>query len=393
LTKPICAQIRKECTFPSNTTAKFFVNTPALMEKRAKAQSQKDKHATKRKLDSNSKSTDMVRSKGKKKKVDDDDHGGLPIDVTYYIYRSGGKVAADDVLQKGPFHVLTSEPYASLLSAIASELPCRVEHIVKSKITWKLKLPKSADKLPLQNEIGYMALPVDEPVPWDTVMEPEPAFDYSELEAAGTSDSIEQQKIAFNKSTKDEREKLEEKYPISNYPNFPDIRVYKDSTTGFYFELNATRMGIWSSAMARGLTDENTPSASNFFDMKQRIKTVPTVPTVPVPSAASGPSTLLYPPAIIPGTPFSLSDILLASILSHGGGGTLAGLPNPNQVVAAPLPRPSQPLSAPAPHVKRHNYVYGLDDRDTILLNEVGWKRIHTANLRFKADLATGMHD
>ncbi|KAF8194715.1 hypothetical protein K438DRAFT_2017297 [Mycena galopus ATCC 62051] len=35
--------------------------------------------------------------------------------------------------------------------------------------------------------------------------------------------------ISFNKSTKDEREKLEEKYPIGNYLNFPDICVYKDS--------------------------------------------------------------------------------------------------------------------------------------------------------------------
>ena len=73
--------------------------------------------------------------------------------------------------------------------------------------------------------------------------------------------------------------------------------------------------------------------------------------------------------------------------------------------------------------VKRHNVtterfcqVYGLDDGDAILLNEVGfrpgdkteaalddelknigftffsWKQIHIANLRFKADLAAGIH-
>ncbi|KAF8191081.1 hypothetical protein K438DRAFT_1970824 [Mycena galopus ATCC 62051] len=99
---------------------------------------QKDKRATKRKLDSDLKVDD------------DDDDGELPIDVTYYIY-----------VTKPPGPVLTSKPYAALLSAIASELPCCVENIVKSEITWKPKLPKSADKLPLQNEIGYTALVMD----------------------------------------------------------------------------------------------------------------------------------------------------------------------------------------------------------------------------------------
>jgi hypothetical protein len=57
------------------------------------------------------------------------------------------------------------------------------------------------------------------------------------------------QQQSFNKATKDERAKLEEKYPVGNYPQFPDLRVYRDARTGFYYELNTMRSGVWASAM------------------------------------------------------------------------------------------------------------------------------------------------
>lgn len=101
--------------------------------------------------------------------------------------------------------------------------------------------------------------------PWETDGDPEPSFDYSELEPTLPSDSSAKgsvhiysiicvktnwvQQQTFNKATKDERAKLEEKYPIGNYPQFPDLRVYHDSKTGFYYELNSTRSGVWASAM------------------------------------------------------------------------------------------------------------------------------------------------
>ncbi|KAJ7757869.1 hypothetical protein B0H14DRAFT_2634821 [Mycena olivaceomarginata] len=77
----------------------------------------------------------------------------------------------------------------------------------------------------------------------------------------GAGDSIEQQKISFHIATKDERAKLEEKYPIGNYANFPNRRVYLDITIGFYYELNATRLRVWASAMARGFVTEKRTTA------------------------------------------------------------------------------------------------------------------------------------
>jgi hypothetical protein len=42
---------------------------------------------------------------------------------------------------------------------------------------------------------------------------------------------------------------LEEKYPVGNYPQFPDLSVYRDPKTGFYYELDSTQSGVWASAM------------------------------------------------------------------------------------------------------------------------------------------------
>ncbi|KAJ7864280.1 hypothetical protein B0H14DRAFT_3604276 [Mycena olivaceomarginata] len=96
---------------------------------------------------------------------------------------------------------------SSLLTSI--ELPCRPENLNKSKLAWKPKKPKNAEKLPLASDKGYKAMvtemkektvnnhvvllympapmkPMEEEMQlWDTNEEPMPTFDYSELEPAG----------------------------------------------------------------------------------------------------------------------------------------------------------------------------------------------------------------
>jgi hypothetical protein len=52
--------------------------------------------------------------------------------------------------------------------------------------------------------------------------------------------------IAFNKVTKTERIML-------NHAQFLDKHVYYNMKTGFYFELNASRLGVWSTAMVCSL--------------------------------------------------------------------------------------------------------------------------------------------
>lgn len=179
---------------------------------------------------------------------------------------------------------------------------------------------------------------------------------------------------------------------------------------------------------AQGKTDENTPPVSKFFDANQRIKTVPAVVAAPAPAPAI--PAIPTAPAVA-GSSLSITDLLLASLLSQPGSGGLAALiPGLNPVPsAAPAPVPpanSAPhsRSAPSSPVKRHTVSlaqfaenYNLEDGDAALLMEVGfrpgdpteatldeelkkigftffsWKRIHNANVRFKADLAAGKYD
>lgn len=119
----------------------------------------------------------------------------------------------------------------------------------------------------------------------------------------------------------------------------------------------------------------------------------------------------------------------MASLLTNaGGGGGLAALfpqlnAGPGPALAHPHP-PPQPKSAPPSPVKRHSVSvdrfcqdYDIDDIDCARLKEVGfrpgdvtkserdndlqsagftlfgWRRIHEANVRFKADLSAGKFD
>ncbi|KAJ7861958.1 hypothetical protein B0H13DRAFT_2072311 [Mycena leptocephala] len=331
------------------------------------------------------------KAKGKAKKDLDDP----PPSITYYINipkpppltkKRGAKAADDDCLQKGPFSLPTSESYSTL-------------NINESKITWKPKKPKNGEKLPLGKNTGYQAMvtemegkapegrvvllfmppptkPMEEATPWETNDEPVPSFDYTQLEPTGAADSVAQQKESFNKATKEERTKLEEKYTIGNYPNFPDRRVYFDAQTGFYFELNASRLGIWASAME---TDENKPPTSKFFDANQRIKTIPSV-AVPAPAPA-----VLAPPALtaVPAPPprflyptYSSHRFLAVAALRHCRMCPASIFPVfPPAAAPAPAPTSSSPALTPPSPVKRPYCpldrfceLYALDAADVALL-------------------------
>ncbi|KAJ7820058.1 hypothetical protein B0H14DRAFT_3147196, partial [Mycena olivaceomarginata] len=251
--------------------AQFVMNTLAIMEKEVSSKPRKQGRAdtaAKCKHDSNQSDEKATKAKSKRNRLDSDADEPPP-SITYYIYitkpvvaTSKKKAAADDdFLQKGPFSLLISRSYSSLLISITAELPSRLE----------TKKPKNAEKLPLASDKGYKAMvtemkektaympapmkPMEEEMPWDTNEGPMPTFDYSELEPTGASSAIQEQKLSFNKTTKDERERLENRYPIGQYPQFADKRVYFDSKTGFYFELNSTPLGVWAAALAQGAVD------------------------------------------------------------------------------------------------------------------------------------------
>ncbi|KAJ7893883.1 hypothetical protein B0H14DRAFT_2559511 [Mycena olivaceomarginata] len=269
--------IRAVMTDHPEATRKFLVQTPALMAKTVKTR------GTERKNNSDDEGTSKPKGKARKKKTSDDsDADEPPPSITYYVFipkllpatstkrNPRSKVAEEDkFIQRGPFSVPTAAPYSELINAIAAALPCLRENILETQIVWKPKKPKNAEKLALGKAAGYKVLitemedkapsacqvllympapakPLEETPSWI----PPPAFDFSELEPVGASDSVQQQKIAFNKVTKDHRAELEEKYPIGNHTSFPQLRVFTQPRTGFLFDLNNLCMGVWSAGMA-----------------------------------------------------------------------------------------------------------------------------------------------
>jgi hypothetical protein len=121
--------------------------------------------AAKHKHNSDQSDEKAAKAKSKRNRLDSDADEPPP-SITYYIYiakpivaTSKKKAAAnDDFLQKGPFSLLISRLYSSLLTSIAAELPCRPENLNKSKLVWKPKNPKNAKKLPLASDKGYKAM-------------------------------------------------------------------------------------------------------------------------------------------------------------------------------------------------------------------------------------------
>ncbi|KAJ6559664.1 hypothetical protein B0H19DRAFT_1145583 [Mycena capillaripes] len=343
-----------------------------------------------------------------------------------------------------PFTIIANDKYPQFLAKLAAALPCFPEHIHEQKMMWKPIKPGNASFLPLGGLNGYKVMvasaadrkpaerivvlqmptpvqPMEEEMPWVTAAatdEKPPRFDYTELEPSGPSDSILQQQQSFNKATKDERAILEDTYCIGNYPHIdPNKRIYHDPESGFYFELNNSRMAVWCSAMVRNniLPRRKPPLDSHVFDSNQRIQNIGNAPAAPAPAVNASPA---VPPATA--TPsLSMSDIFMASLFSQSGGAGFAALfPNLNPATPAPAPAPSvdppQPRTAPPSPVKRHHVtverfceVYDIDALDCARLQEpkldddlneagfsiFGWKCIHAANVRFKGDLGAGKFD
>lgn len=184
---------------------------------------------------------------------------------------------------------------------------------------------------------------------------------------------------------------------------------------------------------AQKRTDVKTPPMdSRFFDANQRLKNFPGVPPTPV-SAVPPVAPALPSPAVAATAGLSVSELLIASLLSQSGGlgGLFPNLPIASQVPFQPSACPgSPPLSRSAPRtppsspIRRHSIttekfceIYNIDDVDCERLKDVGfrpgdgtepkadddlkeagftifgWKRVHQANIRFKADLAAGVFD
>jgi len=51
----------------------------------------------------------------------------------------------------------------------------------------------------------------------------------------------------FDKTIAPILSELKAKYPVGNHPLFPEQRIYKDSGTGWFYDLTEARLNIWAS--------------------------------------------------------------------------------------------------------------------------------------------------
>ncbi|KAJ6453922.1 hypothetical protein C8R45DRAFT_944839 [Mycena sanguinolenta] len=92
-------------------------------------------------------------------------------------------------------------------------------------------------------------------------------FDYSELEAVSTEESVVQQKVGFDKAIEPHIEQLKEHWP----ENDAGKRIYTDGK-GFQWELTPIHLSIWGAHMACGSATLHKPPLSTQFDTKYRLK-------------------------------------------------------------------------------------------------------------------------
>ncbi|KAK7056123.1 hypothetical protein R3P38DRAFT_3566729 [Favolaschia claudopus] len=155
---------------------------------------------------------------------------------------------------------------------------------------------------------------------------------------------------------------------------------------------------------AQKKTDEKTPPHSQFFDASNPIPPPAAIaPPIPPPVAA------VPPPAMTP----SLSDVLLTALLTSNPRFTWQ--PLSSSQFRASSPTRASTASCATTFFEIFCDTYNIDGEDCTRLKEVGfrpgdstgpnldddlkgvgftffgWKRIHSANSRFKSDLSAGL--
>ncbi|KDR71134.1 hypothetical protein GALMADRAFT_102840 [Galerina marginata CBS 339.88] len=400
----IVREVMAEC--PA-AVLKFKVTDPEILAKDAKkrekaAAAKKKKTETltqKRKAadasdndEDNSDAVGTEENDKKKKKCntpaesDDDLEEPIAIDLTMYVYvekppipgKRGKLLDSDKYVQKGPFKLKSTESYSSFLVKISAALPCPVLNIVQEKMSWKCQIPQNSPSLPLGKELGYSAMldtikakrvgsrvaivmmpppvkPAEQPH-WDvdnSAKHPENGFDYAELEARSTEDSIAQQRTHFNQVVGPAVKQLEEKYPIGNHPRFPGKRVFTDSSTGWAWDLTDVRLNIWATHIVRNSATLDRPPESKHFDKSACI----TTPNAKHANEATPALTLAAPPpaAVAPAPAPStntadLIGLLLVGMLQQQQAAMVPKLAAPEAPVAVPAV-PASSTIAPAPAV------------------------------------------
>ncbi|PPQ76455.1 hypothetical protein CVT24_013349 [Panaeolus cyanescens] len=374
------------------------------------------------------------KGKGKAKPLDSDDDD-KDVEVTAYIYverpisqppprhaaSSSTRKPTDEekYIARGLITFTLHDDYVRFLSLLALQLPCSVRYIQAEKIMWRFQTPANSKYLPLSGEMGYASLikqlrprkpqqrilllamppptkPAVEEPHWPTVDEDlfptskfqKPEFDYSALDEPSTNEHVSQQKMTFDKTISAYVNELVERYPVNNYPQYPNMRVYHDVKMNTFFELNDVRLKLWASHMARQTATVDQPPVSHFFDFKMRLKSAPAPPaliTTPVqPTPVPVITTTPAPPS--DGGTASLVQIMILNMLQQQqqqfqrASLPITPDPTPSQVPASSVPaslvvptvgagvrsQPQSPAKLQLPDVSLSAFCdhYGISTRD-----------------------------
>ncbi|KAJ7752958.1 hypothetical protein B0H16DRAFT_1723421 [Mycena metata] len=309
---------------------KWSVMSPSLMKKKQKEAERKAKKAEKKRerLDADD---DEPKSKRAKKQTtgENDDSALPPAELTGYIHvlkavptlpsRSRAKTKPEDLyVKRGPFKFMSNCSFAAFSNAIAQALPCPPAHIALGKTEWKPQTPANRAPLPPGGADGFDVLqkqirktkdmiviltmpgpqkPAEDAPFWETKDDNDSTagplkkqeFDFASLETSSSEQSVEEQKVSFDKAVTPHVEALKEQWP----ENDAGQRIYTDEK-GFQWDLTPIRLNIWVCIwcvtyilfvtsliciiiQARGTATVGKAPLSTQFDIKYRIKQQPAV--------------------------------------------------------------------------------------------------------------------
>ncbi|KAJ7358077.1 hypothetical protein DFH08DRAFT_801926 [Mycena albidolilacea] len=322
-----------------------------LMKQKENNQKAKERRLEKKKCKAAEKADDDDSAptpkwaKNGKAKAELEDDSDPPTELTGYIHvlkplpalpplKSCSMKSKPEIpyISRGPFNFDSNCSFDLFVTILATSLPCAPSHIVLEKTEWKLQTPANHPPLPLGSEIGFKVLleqictscdkiviismpgprkPAADAPFWDTnddndgnKAEAGPSdgvFDYTELKARTTEESVNEQKMSFDRSVAPYVEELKERWP----ENGAGKQIYMDEL-GYQWELNTIWLSIWVSHIAWKTATLDKAPLSSQFDINlllpilhqqqqhqfapQAVPHVPQIPNKsPIPSALPSP--------------------------------------------------------------------------------------------------------
>ncbi|KAI6007906.1 hypothetical protein EDC04DRAFT_2966643 [Pisolithus marmoratus] len=243
-----------------------------------------------------------------------DSHTDGPRQFTVYVqvwttspdsHKPGGKsakVSATKIISRGPFKCDMAATFPSFKSHAAKALSCQVSALSVSKFKWKFEnQAQGAPQKKVADETGYEALlnavkakcQHKNVVIWLYTLvlrKDEEDSDMGEMDNAQPIDLDCEFCTDFNSKAsldgmvsqvKAAQAQLEQTYPLSGCPLFPDRHVWHNKTNDTYFRLMQIRIKYWAVNIVSGKCDTSAPLVLAHFADSNKLKVPMHPPHVP----------------------------------------------------------------------------------------------------------------